>query len=285
MYQRIVVPYCGKPVVKKYSGFIIGRSEIAVNISYVYMSIADEALTKCMLIAQTSEFAMGFVGMGRVIGVGVNVSNIREGDKVIVYASSNGVAQSIHIADSKAFTSFNAKGFNDLEALIIATFSISKDLVKTVEGANVLIVGKDLSIMPFALESQLTSSKIYTIPNYTLWPDIVKGEHISIYDANPLYDVAVIATYDPLVLSLIPRMAKERATIIIHPQLMTLVRLMEFKSSSGILLRPMVFGDISNGIQVYEKLKDVIISRIKPLDTSIYLTKLTHPAIVSLQGL
>ncbi|MEL9939578.1 MAG: hypothetical protein QW632_03350 [Ignisphaera sp.] len=284
MYQRVVVPYCGKPATKKYSGFIIGRNEVAVDISYVYMSVADEALINCMLVAQTSESVLGFAGVGKVIGVGLNVSDVREGDRVIVYADNSGVAQSIHIADRRVLIPFNAKGFNDLEALIIAVFSVSKDLVESVKGTNVLIVGKDLSIMPFALESQLNSSKMYTVPSHTLWPDIVKGEHISVYDTSPLYDVAVVATYDPLVLSLILRMAKEGATIILHPLLMPLAKFMEFKPSSNISLKSMKFGDISNGIQVYEKLKEIANSRIKPLDISTYLEKLTHPAAVALQS-
>jgi len=270
--------------VRNYSGYLIAENEVAIKISYAYMSIVDEAITKCMVVSQSAEHVLGFVGVGKIVGVGFGVSNVREGDRVIVYADHNGVAETIHTANKDSVIVFNAKEFNDLEALIIATLSVSRHLLDTVKGANVLIVGNDLSIVPFAYVSQLNASKVYIVPSHTLWHDIIKGEHVSIYDEKPICDIVILSTYDPIILSLVSRIAKKEFTLIIHPGLMSLLKIFGY-NLSNVLIKPIRFGDIGSGISIYKELKDSITHRMRLLSAFDYIERRVHPSVVNMQNL
>ena len=279
MYLRILVNFCGVPETREYRSFIVRFGEIAIQISYAYMSSVDEAYTKCWIVAQDSQHILGTIGVGKVVAVGVGVDSVREGDRVaaITFSSS---AQSITTASSSAIHVFNSSNYTDLDLVFIASLSIQRQLLELIKGVHVLIVGKDLSIIPFALAAQQYAAKLYIIPKYTLWPDIVKGEHVSLFEDKPVSDVAVIATYDPAVVSAIPRLVKEDATLILHP-LIKKVSTLTSSAPSSFNIKTMRFGDLAVGEAMYEKLKDVIVSRVPVVKPGVFIEKPRFPSIIS----
>jgi hypothetical protein len=283
LYYRIVVNFCSTPLLQEFRSFIVRLGEVAIQVSYAYMSVADEAYTKCLLVARDSPHPLGTIAIGKVIGVGVGASEFREGDRVIAFTLTGGGAQSILSTHVNNAVTFNAREYNYLEALAVACLSIHRELLEVVKGANVLIVGKDLSIIPFAYAAQQYSCRVFTVPKHTLWPDVIKGEHISIYEGEQLFNVIVIASCNPLVISMVLRLAKDNATVIVHPALRSLVRLSDI-GMGNVMIKLMQFGDMSSGEAVYTKFRDVIMSRIPVLKPQDFVSKPVFPAFVDLQS-
>jgi len=284
LYYRIAVNFCDTPIIQSFRGFMARLGEVAVQVSYAYMSIIDEAHAKCLLIAKDSPHVMGTVAVGKVIAVGIGVDRFREGDRVVAFTLTGGGAQSILTVSTSNVVVYNAKEFDYLDVLIIATLSVKRKLLDIVKGANVLVVGNDLSIIPFAHVAQQYSLKVFTIPRYTSWSDIVKGEHISIYEDRQLFDVIVIASCDPLVISLVPRLAKDDAIMIVHPAVRNLLKFSDFNAKS-ITIKFIQFGDMVSGESIYTEFKDIIRSKTPLLNPQNFIAKPVFPAFIDLQNL
>jgi hypothetical protein len=284
LYYRIAVNFCNTPLIQGFRGFVARLGEVAVQVSYAYMSVADEAYAKCLLVAKDSPHVMGTVAVGKVIAVGVGANGFREGDRVVAFTITGGGAQSILTVGADNAIAYNAREYDYLDSLIIAVLSVRRELLELVKGANVLVVGKDLSVIPFTYVAQQHSLKVFTIPKYTLWPDVVKGEHISVYEDKRLFDVVVMASCDPLIVSLVPRLVRDGATLIVHPATRSLLRLAYFNVQS-ITVKLMQFGDMASGEAVHSRFKDLIKSRIPVLKPQDFTSKPVFPAITDLQSL
>lgn len=271
MYRRAVVHYCGDVIVENYSGVLLKRNEVLVEVGYVYMSIADEALTHCFTVSRSSKAVLGSIAVGRVLRTGVEFHGVSEGDRVIVFPimglapiEIDGACQSVYGIDAKYILESSQKAFSDLEMLYIAILSIHRKQLDLVKGVNTLIIGNDLSLLPFAHYSTMYASRLAIIPRYTLWPEIIKGEHVSMYNNDRRFDVVVLASSDPLASNVILKRFQEASTLIIHPSLSFTLRfsgVSPLNSDKHII--PMKFGDIALGIEIYNEFREHITKRVR----------------------
>jgi hypothetical protein len=112
----------------------------------------------------------------------------------------------------------------------------------------------------------------------------VKGEPISIYEDRQLFDVIVIASCDPLVISLVPRLAKDDAIMIVHPAVRNLLKFSDFNAKS-ITIKFIQFGDMVSGESIYTEFKDIIRSKTPLLNPQNFIAKPVFPAFIDLQNL
>lgn len=233
---------------------------------------------------------LGTIAIGKVAGIGVGVQGISEGSRVIVFPVSanapievDGACQSIYSVDIKYVLEASQKAFNDLEMLFIASLSIHKKVLDTIKGLSTLIVGNDISILPFAYYSMLYSSKFAIIPRYTLWPELVKGEHVSIYNNGRKFDAVILASPDPLVNNIILKSHRDASIIIIHPSILSTLR-------SDSLLHPdaekriltMKFGDIATGIEVFNVYREHLIKKVELLNFNSISKSIRAPLIIQI---
>ncbi len=291
MYRRAIVHYCGETIVENYAGLLLRKNEILVEVKYTYMSIADEALTQCSIISRDYKRVLGSIAIGKVLRIGVESYSISEGDRVVVFPilghapiEIDGACQDIYNIDSKYALVSSQKAFSDLEMLFIALLSINKKLLDLVKGFNTLIVGNDLSILPFAFYSMLYSSKLAIIPKYTLWPEIIKGEHISIYNGTKKIDVIILASSDPLVNSIVLKSFRDASIIIVHPSILSMLKLDAslFSDSSDKYVTTMKFGDIATGMEVFNEFREYLAKRVELLSLNDIPRIIRAPLIIQI---
>ncbi|MCX8168200.1 MAG: hypothetical protein N3D82_04150 [Ignisphaera sp.] len=261
-----------------------------MEVKYVYMSIADEALTHCFMVSKDGKRTLGSIAVGRVLRTGVESRNISEGDRVTVFPilghapiEIDGACQSVYSIDTKYVLESSQKAFSDLDMLYIAALSINREQLNSVKGVSTLIVGNDLSLLPFMYHSMLYASRLAIIPKYTLWPEIVKGEHVSIYDSSRRFDTIILASSDPLVNDIILKNFREASTIIIHPSISSMLRFdnsLLFNSDKHIL--SIKFGDIASGIEIYSEFKECISKRVKLTNIDDVPKNIKSPLIVQI---
>lgn len=246
-------------------------------------------MSKCFTVSKDYKRVLGAIAIGKVVGIGVGVQGVSEGSRVIVFPVSagapieiDGACQSIYSIDIKYVLEASQKAFNDLEMLFIASLSIHKKVLDTIKGLSTLIVGNDISILPFAYYSMLYSSKFAIIPRYTLWPELVKGEHVSIYNGRK-FDAVILASPDPLVNNIILKSYRDTSIIIIHPSILSTLR-------SDSLLHPdaekriltMKFGDIATGIEVFNIYREHLIKNVELLNFNSISKSIKAPLIIQI---
>uniref|UniRef100_A0A7C5Z0G1 Uncharacterized protein n=2 Tax=Ignisphaera aggregans TaxID=334771 RepID=A0A7C5Z0G1_9CREN len=288
MFKKVTVNYCGDIAVTEYFGSVVKEKELLIEIKYVYMSIADEALNQCNIIAKDYRRTLGSIAVGKVVRSGIGVQDIFEGSRVLVFPIANnapiefdGACQSIYNIGAEYVIASSQKAFNDLEMLFIATLSIHRKILNNIKGLSTLIVGNDISILPFAYYSMLYSPKFAIIPQYTLWPDILKSEHVSPYNSNRKFDVVVLASSDPLINNIVLKSYQDATIIIIHPSVLPMIKLSNMLSSySEKHVIVMKFGDIGTGIEIFNAFKENLTKRINLIKVDYIPKNIKTPLII-----
>lgn len=289
-YRKVIVHYCGEAFVTDYSGFLLREREVLVEVKYVYMSIADEALTRCFIVSNDYKRVLGSIAIGKVVRIGTGIQGIFEGDRVIVFPLSgrapvdiDGAGQEMYSVNERYVLESSQKAYNDIEMLLIATLSIHRKMLENVKGLSTLVVGNDLSILPFVYYSTLYSPRFAIVPQYTLWPEVIKGEHVSMYNSGKKFDVIILASSDPLVSNIILRNYQDASTIIIHPSISSILRMSNLLSSEDDKhIMTMRFGDIGIGIEVFNTFRDHLIKRIDVVKINSISKSIKAPLIVQI---
>lgn len=264
-YRRLAVHYCGPPSIDKYYSVMVRGGEVLMAVTHAYLSVGDEALCTCLTVARDSPTALGSMAVGVVVGVGAETTGrVRHGSRAVALSLgepqcfASGMAQELLAVHEKCVIPFEASTYDDVSAIMVAALSVRRDVLELLRGSKVLLVGKDLSILPFAHYALRHSAKVYVIPAHTIWPNVVKGEHVSLYTRTNLFDVAVVASADPLVLALALQGAENKATVIAHPLIMGALRRLaaEVAKDKELTFKRMEFGDIASGAEFFNAFKD-----------------------------
>lgn len=288
MYRRAVVNFCGDILLEKFSVAMIKSSEVALRVSYSYFSVADIAFTQCNLVARERK-ALGSIVVGKTVDKGVAVEDINEGSRAIAflvnspqYIYSLGGAQDVVVVDREYVKVVELKNFSDLELLVIAALSVNRELIDYLRGRDVVLVGEDLSILTFAYHALRYSCRVGIVPRYTLRLNVIKGEHISLYNSNRSFDVLVLTTYEPAVACLaIKNLLKGIEPIVImYPYTQHFLGSMCIKDN--IVVRSIALGDIEVGMKIFEEHKDIILSKLKVFDLENLPKYTTEPLFVKL---
>ena len=275
MYKRLVSIFCGQPKLLDYYMNPIRKGEVLIKIFGVYFSFIDRGIALCKLVSKDSLRVLGTAGMGKVVGVGISVDPLLEGKivitspicKCLIPIEQDGPAQTYYAISEECIAIVPQQYHDDPLAVVLSPLSIARELLEELKGAEVLLVGEDLSLLTFATYAQKYSSRILIIPKHTMWSDIIKGDHISLFDNTRKCDVIVIASDDPYVIELTITKARELSTIIMHPATAYLTNMRILATGRSLKIKTMLFGDLSVGIDIYETYRSLLFERlgVKPL--------------------
>lgn len=285
MYRRITTRFCESINTETYHSFIVRENDVAIKTSYSYISVTDIAIAKCNLVADSYK-VLGSIAIGKVVDRGVNVNNIYEGHRAIVYPIHSphylytlGGAQDIIVIDQKYAKVVEFNSYNDLEIGIIATLSVDKEFIDYVKGKDIVLIGDDISLIVFAYYASKYSCRI-GITSRSLDVGVAKAEHISLYSTTRLFDVLVIASTDPATLCLAVRnLANNNASLLLYPYLQNMISGSCIKDNN-ISINVISFGDIDIGLEVFETYRDVLVKRIKVIDIDHIPKSFTVPIFI-----
>lgn len=272
MYRRAIVNFCGSIFLEKFSITMIKSSEIALKVLYSYFSIADAAFVCCNLVAKERK-VLGSIAIGKVVDKGVAVEDINEGSRAIAflinspqYTRSLGGIQDLVVVDREYVKVVELKNYSDLELLAIAALSVDRELIEYLKGRDVALVGEDLSILTFAYYATRYSCRVGIVPRHTLRFNLVKGEHISLYNSSKLFDVLILATHEPAIACLaIKNLLKgKEPTVILYPYTQNFLSSICIKDN--MVVKSIALGDTEIGVKVFEEHKNIIMSKLKILD-------------------
>jgi len=265
---------------------MIRRNELAIRISYSYLSVSDICIANCFLVA-SSHKPMGSISVGRVIHRGVDVENIYEGMRVVLfpinsprYLETLGGAQEVAVIDHHYVKPAEFKNYSDIETMLIAMLSVESDVVDLVKGKDILIMGNDISLLTFAYYASRYSCRIGTIPKLTINSKVLKGEHVSLHNSDKKFETIVVATPDPTAICLaIKNLAAHKATIILYPQLNKLLNGICINNKE-IRMATIGLGNMQIGIEIFENFKEFLMKEITIIDHEDLTEHVSRPLIL-----
>uniref|UniRef100_A0A7C2V9C6 Uncharacterized protein n=1 Tax=Ignisphaera aggregans TaxID=334771 RepID=A0A7C2V9C6_9CREN len=288
MYRRISVNFCGDILVDVFSSFMLRSNEVAIKVSHSYLSVTDVAFSKCSLVASNRK-ALGSIAIGRVVDRGVSVEDVSEGSRAIgfvlmspYYTSNLGGAQDIAVIDQYFVREVKMDVYTDLEALLIAGLSVSKDVVDELKGKDVVLIGEDISLLTFAYYAQKYSCKVGIVPRYMfLGAKIVKGEHISLHSVKKTFDVVVLAVSDPAIACLAAKnLSKTKGSmLILYPGTQRFLPSICVDQDDA-KIKVMGLGDLDLGIKVFEEYRDLLIQSLRILKPEELPKRLDKPSVI-----
>ncbi len=271
MYKQIVTTFCGEPYVLTCYAPPVERGQVIVRIDYVYFSTIDRALTSCALVTDSSMRVLGTSGSGRVIDTGVDADPTLEGKYVatnplcssVAPIERDGAAQELYPVDQRCIHALPPSFANDPLAPLAPLLSASHRQLEELYAQEVLIVGREFALLPFALYARKNSSRLWIVAKHILWPDIVRGDHVSLYDVERKVDVVVIAEPDPSTAWLALSMLREGGLTIIYPSTPITPTLLHILSAKRIRVELLELEHIENGLKLLEELRQVLEQRIR----------------------
>lgn len=288
MYRRAVVNFCGELSLERFPVVMIRSSEVVLRTSYSYLSVTDLALVYCNLVAKDRK-PLGSIAVGRVVDKGVAVEGISEGSRAVAfllsspyYTYSLGGIQDLVVVDRGYVRVAELKNYSDLELTVIATLSIDRELLDYLKGRDVALIGEDLSILTFAYYASKHSCRIGLVPQYTLKLNIVKGEHVSLYNTSRPFDTIVLTTPEPAVACLATKnlLKNKGSTVIAYPYTWGFLGSICIKND--LVIKSIALGDIEVGIRVFEEYKNAVMSKLKVYDLESLPKHPTEPLFVRL---
>ncbi len=279
MYRRLVINYCGTPKIEEYRAVMIRKSQVLINVTHTLYSIADDALSRCWIVASDFKRALGSIGIGKIIEKSFDINNLEIGSRVLLFPINrgapidiDGAAQEMYTADYDIVKLANMKIYTDVEILLIGSLSIDKNILDLLRGVRTLIVGKDPSILSFIYYASLYSSNISIIPKYTYAINNVKLSHESLFSRDKTFDVVVLAIHDQYVIDLVlNNFGVNSSIIILYPSIISTIGSSLRGLIKNITIVPMRFGDLRIGEEVYNNIKNNL--KINIIDIEKFSTK------------
>ncbi len=279
MYRRLVINYCGTPKIEEYRAVMIRKSQVLINVTHTLYSIADDALSRCWIVASDFKRALGSIGIGKIIEKSFDINNLEIGSRVLLFPINrgapidiDGAAQEMYTADYDIVKLANMKIYTDVEILLIGSLSIDKNILDLLRGVRTLIVGKDPSILSFIYYASLYSSNISIIPKYTYAINNVKLSHESLFSRDKTFDVVVLAIHDQYVIDLVlNNFGVNSSIIILYPSIISTIGSSLRGLMKNITIVPMRFGDLRIGEEVYNNIKNNL--KINIIDIEKFSTK------------
>ncbi len=271
MYKQIVTAFCGEPHTLTCYAPPVERGHIVARIDYVYFSTIDYALTSCTLVTDSSMRVLGTSGSGRVVDTGVDADPTLEGKYVatnpfcgsVAPIERDGAAQELYPVDQRCVHVLPPSFANDPLAPLAPLLSASRRQLEELYAREVLIIGQEIALLPFALYAHKNASRLWIVAKHTLWPDIVRGDHVSLYDMERRVDVIVIAEPDPSTTWLALSMLREGGLAIIYPSTPITPTLLHLLSAKRIRIEILELGHIENGLRLLEELRQVLEQRVR----------------------
>ncbi len=271
MYKQIVTTFCGEPHVSECYAPPVERGQVVVRVDYVYFSTVDRALASCALVTDSSMRVLGTSGSGRVIDTGIDADSTLEGKYVatnplcgsIAPIERDGAAQELYPVDQRCIHVLPPNFANDPLAPLAPLLSASRRQLEELYAREVLVVGQEIALLPFALYARRNSSRLWIVAKHTLWPDIVRGDHVSLYDMKRRVDVVVIAEPDPSAAWLALSMLREGGIAILYPSTSITPTLLHLLSAKRIRIEILELGDIEAGLRLLEELRQVLEQRVR----------------------
>ncbi len=264
MYRRLVTNYCGTPRIEEYKAVMIRKSQILINVTHALYSIADEALSKCLIVATDFKRVLGSIGIGKIVEKSFDVNDLDIGSRALLFPINHGAPidmdgaiQEMYSVEHDVVKLANMKMYTDVEALLIGSLSIDKNILDLLRGARILIVGRDLSILSFIYYASLYSSSLSIIPKYTLAINNVKLSHESLFNKDKIFDIVVLAIHDQYVINLVlSSFGINSSILILYPTVMSAIGSSLRRLTKNVTIVPMRFGDLRMGEEVYNNIKN-----------------------------
>ncbi len=226
MYKRLESIFCGHIRIVDSSIVALRKLEVLIRVSIVAFSEVDRAIAKCLAICLDSH-ALGSSAVGRVIGVGVSVDPSLEGRRVSVRPwcfgaplLSDGYAQELASVHHQCLDVV-PKGIGDVDALLAQFLSVPKELLEELDAREVMILGRDLSILPFATYAKERASRVFSVPSETPLARVLGIEATSAYGGRE-FDVVVVSSLEPHLVSMALGSCRRGGVAIVHPALLAM---------------------------------------------------------------
>ena len=271
MYRQMVSTFCGKPYIATYYTPAVERGQVVVSVEYTYFSTIDYAIARCCLVTESSMRVLGTSGSGRVVDTGIDADPTLEGKYVVTNPmcgavaplQRDGAAQDLYPVDQGCIHILPPTMVGDPLAPLVPILSASPRQLEELYGREVLVVGREIALLPYALYARRNASRLWIVAKHTLWPDIVGGEHLSIYDTNRRVDVVVIAEPSPAIAWLALSMVREGGLAIVYPSTPITVSLLHIASARRIRIELIELSNVVEGLRLLNELRNTLANRVK----------------------
>jgi len=281
LHTSVVTWYCGPPEIEYSDAYIMRRGYVYVDVSAVYMSVGDRAVALCRRV-YPGKYIYGMAVRGVVLDVGVGVDRSIIGRAVVGISGCTYGCCGLMMGEVEAqyVWELPRELRDDVYAVALGPLSVAEEVLRIVDGANVLLIGEDISLLPFWWRAQQKSARISVATKFTPIYKSMKADHVSLLDSEKKYDVVVVASSNPLAINLASRALKDCGTLVMHPSIKDMLL---YTSSGCVEVKLVKFGDFASAYRIYTNIessvKDVL--KISSSSDTVYRA----PAILSLRNL
>jgi len=277
----VVTWYCGPPQIEYSDAYFMRRGYVYVDVSTVYMSVGDKAVALCRSV-YPGKYVYGMAIRGVVLDVGVGVDKSIIGRTVVgmsgcVYGCCGLMLGEVEV---QYVWELPKELRDDAYAVALGPLSVAEEVLRIVDGANILLIGEDISLLSFWWRAQQKSARISVATKFTPIYRSMKADHVSLFDSEKKYDVVVVASSNPLAVNLALRALKDCGTLIIHPSIKDMLL---YTSSECVEVKLMKFGDFASAYRLYINIEGAVKDIVKFSSSSD--TVYRAPAILSLRNL
>jgi len=264
MYKRLETVHCGEPKIVESSVLAVPRGHVLLKTSLALLGEVDRAIALCFASCLDAH-ALGVAAHGKVLDVGLGVESGLEGRNVVTKPFCeeaplfrDGYAQEISVVDARCLEVV-PPSVDPLDALMAMQLSSPREQLEELEAREVLVVGRDLSLLPYAVFCSERSSRCFAIPRETPVARNIGLEAASL-TARKLFDVVVIATMDPMVIESVVRMCRDGGTIVVYPPILS-TGLLRPRRSCRIVA--MSFEGLREGLEALRRVRELAAKCVK----------------------
>jgi len=281
LHVSVVTWYCGPPQIEYSNAYIMRRGYVFVDVSTVYISVGDKAVALCRSV-YPGKYVYGMAIRGVVLDVGVGVDKSIVGRAVVGISGCTYGCCGLMLGEVEAryVWELPKELRDDAYVVALGPLSITEEVLRIVDGANVLLIGEDISLLSFWWRAQQKSARISVATKFTPIYKSMKADHVSLLDSEKKYDVVVVASSNPLAVNLAPRALKDCGTLVLHPSIKDMLL---YAPSGCVEVKLMKFGDFASAYRLYTNIEDSIKDVLKLSSSSD--TVYRAPAILSLRNL
>lgn len=283
MYKRLETVYCGPPRVVEHGIVALRRGEVLLRTEVAYLGEIDRGIASCLAMCFENR-ALGTTGCGRVIDVGIGVDPSIEGRRVVVKPfcrgapiAEDGYAQELAVADSRC-VEVVPPAMNCVDAVLAEIVAAPRELLEELESREVLLVGRDASLIPYAVTCVERSSRCFSIPRETPLARDLGLEAVST-STTRVFDVVVIGAVDPFLAEVAVRACREGGIVVAYPPLLELGMV---RPRTRCRLEAMKFGNLRRGSEVLSKVRNIVLKRVKTFEDIDPYAAFEAPALLNL---
>ncbi|NPA97492.1 MAG: hypothetical protein GXO32_07830 [Crenarchaeota archaeon] len=220
MYKRLESIFCGYIRVSDALPYM-ERGELLIRPSLAVLTEVDRAVAECIAVC-IDRLALGSSAIGKVIDTGVGVDPTLEGKRVCVRpwcglapVERDGFAQEVARVPEECVEAV-PREVSDVDAAISMFLAVSEEQLEEITAREVLVIGRDPIILPFAMRAKKLASRVFSVPSETPVARHLGIEATSITGRRS-FDVVVVASLDPAVVNASLSMCRDGCVALVHP--------------------------------------------------------------------